>query len=395
MGAKNWLADMTGNTDRSSSVVVVDDEEINLELLNNCLETDYSVTTFDHGKKLNDELEALTETDLFLLDIRMPDIEGYELCKTLKNNPKTAHIPVIFVSALDETEDVLKGYECGCDDYIKKPFEADEVLGKVETHLERSKRLKRFRDSQSESTAEADFSVVKSSLNQIFEMAKIISFYENCFNYSNTEEVGRGLLATLDQLYLEAVVQVRSRYRVVTLGADENSLESKLIEKYSKASNKHVHIGGRSIYRKNNIVILVKNMPVTEEEKYGRYKDHIQTLISSASQKIATLDNIQEQEEGKFSRISSTLESCQTEFDGIEKMLTLQRQESNDLFNELLASLEDMLFTLGLEEDQEKALISLVERNGEKLEEQSEKNRGLLSNFSLNFKRITDHIMKI
>ena len=73
--------------------------------------------------------------ELILLDIRLPDIEGFQVCRRLKEDPQTASIPVIFISGLDEVEDKVKGLAVGGVDYITKPFQGEELLARVETHL--------------------------------------------------------------------------------------------------------------------------------------------------------------------------------------------------------------------------------------------------------------------
>src|SRR5208283_3004799 len=73
--------------------------------------------------------------DLILLDINMPEMNGYEVCKQLKSAPELSKIPVIFLSALDGTEDKVKAFESGAVDYISKPFQFEEVHARVETHL--------------------------------------------------------------------------------------------------------------------------------------------------------------------------------------------------------------------------------------------------------------------
>ena len=262
-------------------------------------------------------------------------------------------------------------------------------------HVTRAKKLKSYRAAEKQQIENLNQGIVKTSLNQIYEMGLILKFYEECFEFKTTDEVAEGMLMLFDQLYLESVVQTRSLFGVGTLGAAADSLETRLINKYSASSCNDTHIGTRSIFKKENVSVLIKNMPVEDEDKYGRYKDHIQTAISGASKRIASLDKEQSELEGKYRRIGAALENCQKEYANIESMLSKQGMESNDLFNELLISLEEMLLTLGLEEDQEQSLISLVEDNGERLDSFSERSRELLHQFSDNFNRIIEEIKKI
>ncbi len=118
------------------SILIVDDNPINLSVLRQLLENaGYNVRPANSGKLALAALEYET-VDLILLDIRMPNMDGYEVCQTLKSKSFTQDIPVIFISALSEAEDKAKGFECGCLDYISKPFHDVEVLARVKTHLQ-------------------------------------------------------------------------------------------------------------------------------------------------------------------------------------------------------------------------------------------------------------------
>jgi diguanylate cyclase (GGDEF)-like protein len=94
----------------------------------------YTVRIAESAKRAMQVLENYTP-DCILLDIMMPDINGFELCQSLKNNSKTNCIPIIFMSALDAIEDKIKGFEVGGVDYITKPFQDVEVLARVDTHI--------------------------------------------------------------------------------------------------------------------------------------------------------------------------------------------------------------------------------------------------------------------
>ncbi len=116
-------------------ILVVDDTPANLRLLSGMLsDQGYKVRPAPNGKLALMGARAVPP-DLILLDINMPDMNGYQVCEQLKNDPATAAIPVIFISALDQTEDKIKAFTLGGVDYITKPFQLEEVLARVETHL--------------------------------------------------------------------------------------------------------------------------------------------------------------------------------------------------------------------------------------------------------------------
>lgn len=116
-------------------VLIVDDTPANLRLLSQMLvERGHKVRAVLDGAHALQAAQAVPP-DLVLLDIRMPEMDGYEVCRRLKADARTQAIPILFISALGETDDKVKAFSLGGVDYITKPFQAAEVLARVETHL--------------------------------------------------------------------------------------------------------------------------------------------------------------------------------------------------------------------------------------------------------------------
>lgn len=123
------------HSDDNQSIVIVDDLPDNLRLLSGILkEKGYRVRPSPSGKRALVTI-AKEPPDLILLDIMMPEMDGYEVCRQLKENDQTADIPVIFLSALNEVFDKVKAFRAGGVDYIAKPFQVEEVLARVNAHL--------------------------------------------------------------------------------------------------------------------------------------------------------------------------------------------------------------------------------------------------------------------
>lgn len=119
-----------------SQIMVVDDQPSNLKLLEDLLtQQGHAVRSFPRGR-LALEAAARHSPDLILLDINMPEMNGFEVCKLLKSDAKLAEIPVLFLSALNQTADKLNAFRTGGVDYITKPFQVEEVRARVETHLQ-------------------------------------------------------------------------------------------------------------------------------------------------------------------------------------------------------------------------------------------------------------------
>ncbi len=124
------------------TILVVDDASENIAVLSSLLKRFYRTKIATNGEKALQICLSDDPPDLILLDIMMPGIDGYEVCRRLKENKKTAHIPVIFLTAKKEMEDEEKGFELGAVDYITKPISPPIVLARVKTHLQ----LKMVRD---------------------------------------------------------------------------------------------------------------------------------------------------------------------------------------------------------------------------------------------------------
>ena len=123
-------------------ILIVDDVPENIQVLMNILKDEFIILAATSGKKAIDLVDKNLDIDIILLDIMMPEMDGYEVCQILKKSPSTNHIPIIFITALNEVENEEKGLELGAVDYITKPINASLVQHRVKNHIE----LKQYRD---------------------------------------------------------------------------------------------------------------------------------------------------------------------------------------------------------------------------------------------------------
>src|SRR5665647_1124275 len=121
--------------DRRKTIMIVDDTEMNIDILVKALQDDYDLIVAINGLEAIELLEE-QKPDLILLDIVMPEMDGYDVLRTIKKNPELEHIPVILLSANTDSDSKTKGFYLGAVDYVTKPFEIVEVKARVKTHLE-------------------------------------------------------------------------------------------------------------------------------------------------------------------------------------------------------------------------------------------------------------------
>lgn len=123
-------------TQDSPTILIVDDQPTNLEVLYSILnQANWIVRIEVEGNQALQQIQQ-NPPDLILLDVMLPGLDGFNICQTLKADPKTEAIPVIFITALNDTSDKLKGFSLGAVDYITKPFQQEEVLARVQLHVQ-------------------------------------------------------------------------------------------------------------------------------------------------------------------------------------------------------------------------------------------------------------------
>jgi len=132
--------------DRRNTILVIDDNKMNIGILINTLKLDGFKTVTARSGAMGIRRAEFSEPDLILLDVMMPGIDGFETCRRLRADDRTKDIPVIFMTALTDVKDKLRGFEVGAVDYVTKPFEEAEVLARVKMHLALRNTQKQLRE---------------------------------------------------------------------------------------------------------------------------------------------------------------------------------------------------------------------------------------------------------
>lgn len=151
-------------------LLIVDDLPENIKVLGKSLQRDEYLISFATSGEQAIEMATSNELDLILLDIMMPGMDGYEVCRRLKAEDRTRQIPIIFITAKTEKKDIVRGFEAGAVDYVTKPFNTAELFARVQTHLDLS-HSKRIIQNQAEELAWTNKRLMKKNqkLEQAFE----------------------------------------------------------------------------------------------------------------------------------------------------------------------------------------------------------------------------------
>jgi DNA-binding response OmpR family regulator len=156
---------------QTAVVLIVDDDPANLELLFQHLnQAGYRVLVAENGKLALDRAE-LAQPEAILLDVMMPGMDGFETCRHLKQQASTQAIPVIFMTALADTADKVKGFAAGGVDYVTKPFQPEELLARVRTHTTIYKLQKELRQKNSD---------LEAALSQVKRLSGLLPICASC-----------------------------------------------------------------------------------------------------------------------------------------------------------------------------------------------------------------------
>ncbi len=251
-----------------NSILMVDDNATNLQVLSQTLAgRGYRLLVAKNGESAL-TITAKAEPDLILLDIMMPGMDGFEVCRQLKADPATHDIPIIFLSALGQTQDKVKGLNLGAVDYITKPFQPEEVIARVDTHLTLRCLQRRLEDlnanleqkvrERTRQLEEEQAKVLKAQNAIIFGMAKLTEsrdddtgkHLERIEKY--VEILARELGKTdeaIDEQWIEQVMATSALHDIGKVGIPDAVLQKpgRLTPEERKVIERHPEIGGDTL----------------------------------------------------------------------------------------------------------------------------------------------------
>lgn len=194
-------------------ILVVDDIDTNLKILSRTLGKDHQVVVARDGQEALDRIED-SPPDLILLDIIMPGVDGYEVCRRLKIREETRHIPVIFITGMNEMESEAKGLQLGAVDFITKPFNRELVKARVHNHLALKLHQDHLEEIVRERTAalsEALERLTNASLDTIFRLSKAAE-YKDENTSSHIKRVSNGAAAVAAKIGMKSEFVENLRY---------------------------------------------------------------------------------------------------------------------------------------------------------------------------------------
>ena len=336
-----------------NTVLIVDDSEMNRMVLTAMLDEKYTLIEADSGQACLDQVEK-HNPDIVLLDVNMPGMDGHETCIQLKSHESTRNIPVIFVSGLDTAEERLAGFEAGGDEYLIKPVKEDDILAKIQENLDKTSVTKTANNN-----AKDAMTVAMEAMTSASELGQVINFVTATLEAESLPAMAEKICVIAEEFGLNSCAMIPND-KPVYFGCDANTVEAKLLLKSQDIKDRITHFGIRTIVKSENLCLLIKNMPIEDETRYGRLNDHLAVLISIADGRIQTIKANLALKKNRHTVLNRVIDMTENQIEVIKSKFLEHDTHIRSTLLDMVVKLETELFRLGLEEDQETALMELA-----------------------------------
>ena len=339
----------------------VDDEPVNLAIMQELLQDRYALTTADSAEACLRQVEARIP-DLILLDVNMPDIDGLETCKRLKQDPETAEIPIIFVSALTSQEELMAGYEAGGDDYITKPFSEEILQKKIEVVLASQRRKQELRQMSDRAVA-----ALMSNLSTTGELGVLVDFLHRCQSARSFAELAKNLFACLGEFELDSSLLVLdgNQNRVWFSDDIDRPMERQILESL-RGQDRVLGFGTRLAVNSEHATILVRNLP-PDRGAVERLRGLMAMLVEGLDARIQAIKS-QSLLDWRRQALSRALDASRESLERIGELHRRQQSRANEILGSMQGRLEKTFDRLELTAGRRASLLRIVSEASERLE---------------------------
>ncbi|SFB78152.1 response regulator [Pseudoalteromonas denitrificans] len=359
----------------SKVILAIDDDKFIHHIVEQSLKTFCKVIHANNGEE-GIRSAIKNNPDIILLDVEMPGMNGYEVCELLKKDSSTSGIPVMFLSAKSALAERVKGYNSGGNDYIVKPFEAQELQARIDVLYQYRQESNALKGDVAQAQNTAEIAMTDSG-----DMGRVMRYVGQTYHTHNLDALSEYFLEFFTPLSLNVVVVYwyRGEAKYYSNQGAVCPLEQELLEKCSDGE-RFIDFGARTIINYPHVSLLVKNMPLSDAALYGRYKDLFPHILEATNAKVQAMevnDLVLEQANEiteTFTQVDNTL-----------------RKQIDDLYHhtKISVSLVDTLYKnfmstipeLGLTSDQENYVLDSVENTVKELERHLNINEGIRTAF--------------
>ncbi len=335
------------------TVFAVDDDEIVRDMIASMLAPHYPVETFGCAETCRQRLgESLP--GVLLLDVALPGMDGYALCRKIKDDEAMRDLPVIFVSALDTLDARLAGFDAGGEDFIVKPFEPEVLLRKVQV----AERMRTEHQTLREQVASAEH-MSGIALASMGDSGVALQYMSKLVGCTSEQEVAQGFLDVLGYFGLAGAVETRigTRSHVLSTNGTNQPLEGAILS-HLRNMDRIFEFRNRSVYNFDHLTAMVTNMPTEDEELCGRVRDTLAIISQGADSRLQALATAESREQTSR-KLMSTLDGLRQALIQFAEAHQRHRLTSSEIMFRVEQNLAKSFVHLGLTEDQERHVENL------------------------------------
>lgn len=253
------------------TILIVDDIPENIHVLREILKEDYVIKAATRGQKALDIIHQEGEIDLILLDIMMPEMDGYEVCRRIRQNISTEFVPIIFVTAMGEVQDEIEGFKVGGNDYMTKPVQPMIVKARVSNYIALYRQRMHL-----ESLVEERTNALERNRRQILKRLSVAGEYRDGDTGEHVDRVGRysailGSALGLDVKLIDYLRLTAPMHDIGKIGINDNILlkKDRLTEAEREEIMKHPQIGANIIGEHDDpLLTMARTIALTHHEKW-------------------------------------------------------------------------------------------------------------------------------
>ena len=348
-------------------VLITDDDEMTLEMLQAALQHRCHVTTANSGRQAI-ALATQQPFDLVLLDVEMPEMDGYATCAALKAHSFSNAVPVLFLSARISIDERLQGYRVGASDYLTKPFDVDELITKIELTV-----AQRERDRDLCGQVAQALSTAMATADMYGEMGVVLEMQRQLSHCQTYPDMALAFFNALANLGFDGCLRLTGRHGVMSRSASAecSALENSILDHIERGVGPSIQaVGENTSLRYGSVLMLIRNLPVTPSDKdfspdeidrLGRARDNVALLAEGLMARMHSLDI--EAEKAGLVQSQHLVSLTREALVDIAAQQHANRMHLSQVLQRLNSEVEQSFVHLGLSERQEELLSSTLRRH--------------------------------
>lgn len=350
----------------SARVLITDDDDMTLEMLQASLAGHYQVRLARSGKEAL-ALAAREDFDLVVLDVDMPGLDGYATCTALKAESRTAEVPVIFLSALVNIEERLRGYRVGGADYLTKPFDVNELITKIDLAVGQRARSRTLNNQIEEA-----MNTALATASMYGEVGVVLDLQRQLGQCRAYVDIANAFFSALAQLGFEGCLRLSGRYGVMSRsGQGEcSALGHSILDYLEQRDGPTVQaVGDNTSFNYGNVLMLVRNLPMNpqpgqhpqdELDRLARVRDNVALMAEGIVSRMKAMDV--ELEKTSFEHSQKLVAATREALVDISAQQHANRLHMGQVFQRMHGEVEQSFIHLGLSESQEEHLSNTLRR---------------------------------